>query len=140
MEIVDAQVHANHRGLEHSVAIMDALGVTAAIIDVWPPERTKLPNGVNRYTYKFAEDAVSRFPGRFAYVVRFDPKDQEVEEPISHLRDARGCLSLRIASGLDIKALPSRAHEHILSAAIKYDVPVMIFAGNEHAVVTSYVQ
>jgi hypothetical protein len=50
MEIVDAQVHANHRGLEPSVAIMDALGVTAAIIDVWPPERAKLPNGVNRRT------------------------------------------------------------------------------------------
>ena len=37
MEIVDAQVHANQRGLDHSVVIMDALGVTAAIIDVWPP-------------------------------------------------------------------------------------------------------
>ena len=88
MEIVDAQVHATHRGLDQSVVIMDALGVNAAIIDVWPPERTKLPNGVNRYTYKFAEEAVSRFPNRFAYVVRFDPNDQEVEGQVAQVRQA----------------------------------------------------
>jgi L-fuconolactonase len=140
MEIVDAQVHANMRGLDQSVAIMDALGVAAAIIDVWPPERTKLPNGVNRYTYKFADEAVSRFPGRFAYVVRFDPNDREVDDQIAQIRQVPGRLCLRIASGLDIKALPSRAHEHILSAAAKSDVPVMIYAGNEHAVVTGYVE
>ena len=33
MEIVDAQVHANHRGLDQSVVIMDALGVNAAVIE-----------------------------------------------------------------------------------------------------------
>jgi len=136
MEIVDAQAHANHRGLEQSVAIMDALGVTAAIIDVWPPERTKLPNGLNRYTYKFAEEAVNRF----AYVVRFDPNDQEVESQIAQVRQAPNRLCIRIASGLDIKALPSGAHEHILSAAAKYDVPVMIYAGSEHATVRKYVE
>src|SRR5216683_1421756 len=115
MEIVDAQVHANMRGLDQSIAAMDALGVAAAVIDVWPPERTKLPNGVNRYTYKFGEEAVSRFPGRFAYVVRFDPNDLEVEDQIAQVRQAPGRLCLRIASGLDIKVLPSGAHEHILS-------------------------
>ena len=140
MEIVDAQVHANHRGLEPSVAIMDALGVTAAIIDVWPPERNKLPNGVNRYTYKFAEEAVSRFPNRFAYVVRFDPNDQDVEDQIAEVRQAPNRVCLRIASGWDMKALPSGGHEHILSAAAKYDVPVMIYAGSEHAAVRKYVE
>jgi len=140
MDIVDAQVHATHRGIEPSIAIMDALGVNAAIIDVWPPERTKLPNGLYRYTYKFAEEAVSRFPDRFAYIVRFDPNDQEVEGPISQLRQAPNRLCLRIASGWDIKALPTGVHEHILAAAAKYDVPVMIFAGNEHPAVTKYVE
>jgi predicted TIM-barrel fold metal-dependent hydrolase len=140
MEIVDAQVHANHRGLDPSIAIMDALGVTAAVIDVWPPERTKLANGVNRYTYKFAEEAVNRLPDRFAYVVRFDPNDREVEGQVAQVRQARNRLAIRIASGLDLKALPSGAHEHILAAAAKYDVPVMIYAGSEHAAVTRYVQ
>jgi predicted TIM-barrel fold metal-dependent hydrolase len=140
MEIVDAQVHANQRGLDQSVAIMDAIGVAAAIIDVWPPERVKMPNGVNRYKYAFGEEAVRRFPGRFAYVVRFDPGDLEVEDQIAQIRQVPGRLGLRIASGLDLKALPSGAHEHILSSAAKYDVPVMIYAGNEHASVTRYVE
>ncbi len=140
MEIIDAQVHANQRGLDQSVAIMDAVGVGAAIIDIWPPERIKLPNGVNRYEYKFADEAVSRFPSRFAYVVRFDPNDLEVEDQIAQVRQAPGRLGIRIASSLDLKALPSGAHEHLLSAAAKYDVPVMIYAGNEHATLTRYVE
>jgi predicted TIM-barrel fold metal-dependent hydrolase len=41
---------------------------------------------------------------------------------------------------LDIKALPAGAHEHILTAATKYDVPVMVFAGSEHDAVTRYVE
>lgn len=140
MEIVDAQVHANHRGLEPSVAIMDALGVTAAIIDVWPPERTKLSNGVNHYTYKFAEEAVSRFPNRFAYVVRFDPNDQDIEDEVAQVRKAPNRLCIRIASGLDIKALSSGGHERILSAGARYDVPVMIYAGSEHPAVRKYIE
>jgi L-fuconolactonase len=140
MEIVDAQVHANHRGIDASIAIMDALGVHSAIIDIWPPERTTLANGINRYTYKFAEEAVSRFPERFAYVVRFDPYDREVQEQVAQVRQAPNRLCIRIASGLDIKALPSAPHEHILSAAAKYDVPVMIFAGDQHDAVRKYVE
>jgi hypothetical protein len=51
MEIVDSQVHANHRGIDQSIAIMDAVGVQAAVIDIWPPVRRKLPNGVTRFEY-----------------------------------------------------------------------------------------
>jgi hypothetical protein len=83
MEIVDAQVHANHRGLEQSVAIMDAVGVTAAVIDVWPPARRKLPSGITCFEYPFAEEAVARFPKRFAYVARFDPNDPEIDDRVS---------------------------------------------------------
>jgi hypothetical protein len=49
MEIVESQVHANHRGIDQSIAIMDAVGVDAAVIDIWPPVRRKLPNGVMRF-------------------------------------------------------------------------------------------
>ena len=47
MEIVDAQIHATHRGLEQSIAIMDAMGVSAAVLDDWPPTRQKLPSGLS---------------------------------------------------------------------------------------------
>ncbi len=37
MEVIDSQVHANQRGIDRSIAIMDAVGVDAAVIDIWPP-------------------------------------------------------------------------------------------------------
>jgi hypothetical protein len=140
MEIVDAQIHATHRGLEPTIAIMDAVGVDAAILDDWPPTRTKLDGGINRYTYPFAEEAVSRFPVRFAYVVRFDPNDPEVDELVGQLRQSPGRLCARIASGLDFKIMRERGHGRVLSAASKHAVPVMIYPGDQHETLASYVQ
>jgi len=105
MEIVDAQIHANHRGIDQSIAIMDAVGVNAAVIDIWPPERRKLPSGIMRFDYTFAEEAVARFPGRFGYVARFDPADPEIEDLMAEVRKAPGRLCVRLASGFDSKIL-----------------------------------
>src|ERR1700720_2183836 len=60
--------------------MMDAMGVSAAVLDDWPPTRQKLPSGITRFEYPFAEEAVRRFPARFAYVVRFDPNDPEIDQ------------------------------------------------------------
>jgi hypothetical protein len=90
MEIVDAQVHANHRGIDQSIAIRDAVGVNAAVIDIWPPVRRKLPNGVMCFEYPFGEEAVARFPGRFAYIARFDPSDPEIDDLMAQVRKAPG--------------------------------------------------
>jgi L-fuconolactonase len=140
MEIVDAQIHATHRGLEQSVAIMDALGVNAAVLDDWPPTRQKLPSGIIRYAYPFAEEAVRQFPTRFAYVVRFDPNDPEIEDLVDHARKRPGCLCLRIASGLDFKVMREAGHRRVLAAASKYRMPVMIYPGGEHQTLTGYVR
>jgi hypothetical protein len=35
----------------------DAVGVDAAVIDIWPPVRRKLPDGVMRFEYPFGEEA-----------------------------------------------------------------------------------
>ena len=43
MEVIDSQVHANQRGIDQSIAIMDAVGVDAAVIDIWPPIRRNCP-------------------------------------------------------------------------------------------------
>jgi hypothetical protein len=61
MESVDAQIHGTHRGLEKLVAIMDAMGVSAAVLDDWPPTRYKLPSGITRYEFPFSEEAVNAF-------------------------------------------------------------------------------
>jgi L-fuconolactonase len=110
MEIVDAQIHATHRGLEQSIAIMDAMGVSAAVLDDWPPTRQKLPSGITRFEYPFAEEAVRRFPARFAYVVRFDPNDPEIDHLVAQASKTPGCLCSRIASGLDFKVMREGGH------------------------------
>jgi L-fuconolactonase len=140
MEIVDSQVHANQRGIDQSIAIMDAVGVNAAVIDVWPPVRKKLPDGTVRFEYGFAEEAVSRFPDRFAYIARFDPNDPEIDSLMAQVRNAPGRLCIRIASGLDFKVLKERGHQRVLTAAGKHNVPVMIYPGDEHEPLTEYVR
>jgi L-fuconolactonase len=140
MEIVDAQIHATHRGLEQSIAIMDAMGVSAAVLDDWPATRQKLPSGITRYEFPFSEEAVRRFPTRFAYVVRFDPSDPAIDDLVAQARKAPGCLCLRIASGLDFKVMREGGHERVLAAAGKHRVPVMIYPGGEHQTLTNYVR
>ena len=139
MEIVDAQIHATHRGIEQSIAIMDAIGVSAAVLDDWPPVRRKLPNGITRFDYPFAEEAVARFPERFAYVVRFDPNDPEIDDLMADVRKAPGRLCVRLASGRDLKVLQEGGHERVLAAARKHRVPVMIYPGGDHPPLMNYV-
>jgi amidohydrolase family protein len=140
MEIVDAQIHGTHRGLEQLVAIMDALGVSAAVLDDWPPTREKTSSGITRYQFPFSEEAVKRFADRFRYVVRFDPDDSEIDSLVARASKAAGSVCLRIASGLDFKVLKIGGHGKVLDAALKYKMPVMIYPGDEHRTLTEYVR
>ncbi len=140
MEIVDAQIHGTHRGLEQTVAIMDALGVRAAVLDDWPPAREKLPSGIIRYQFPFSEEAVRRFPDRFSYVVRYDPADPEIDSQVAQASKVPGCVCVRIASGLDFKVMKTRGHGKVLDAAFKYKMPVMVYPGDEHKTLTDYVR
>jgi L-fuconolactonase len=116
------------------------MGVSAAVIDDWPPVRHNLPSGVTRFEYPFAEEAVTRFPARFAYVVRFDPNDPDIDDLVGQVRKATGQICVRIASGHDFKVLREGGHERILAAASKHRVPVMIYPGGEHPTLTNYVR
>jgi L-fuconolactonase len=140
MEIVDAQVHANHRGIDQSIAIMDAVGVDAAVIDIWPPARQKLPNGVMRFEYPFGEEAVARFPRRFAYIARFDPNDPEIDDLMAQVRKSPGRICVRLASDFDFKIMRAGGHESILAAAGKHGVPVMIYPGGDYPALLNYVR
>jgi hypothetical protein len=79
-----------------------------------------------------ADHRPRRFPGRFAYVVRFDRNDPEIDHLVAQARKTSGCLCLRIASGLDFKVMRDGGHGRVLAAASKYRVPVMIYPGGEH--------
>jgi predicted TIM-barrel fold metal-dependent hydrolase len=96
MEIIDAQVHLNHLGLDACVAAMDAVGIDAAIIDQFPTSGRRLPNGAMRHDHASAEDAAARLPSRFAYVARLDPDDPELERLMAGLRRHPGRLGIRV--------------------------------------------
>lgn len=140
MEVIDSQVHANQRGIDTSIAVMDAVGVDAAVIDIWPPVRRKLGDGTIRFDYAFAEEAVARFPARFAYIARFDPNDPELDDLMALVRSAAGRICARIGSGFDMKLMSQRGHHRLLAAAGKHGVPMMIYAGDDHAALSDYVR
>jgi predicted TIM-barrel fold metal-dependent hydrolase len=84
-ETIDGQVHLNHVGLDACVAAMDATGIDAAIIDLFPPAGRRL-----------SEDAVRRLPGRFAYVARLDPDDPDLARLMAEVRRHPGRLGIRV--------------------------------------------
>jgi predicted TIM-barrel fold metal-dependent hydrolase len=96
MAIIDAQVHLNHLGIERCLGAMDAVGIDGAIIDQYPPTGTRLKNGAYRYSYAISEEAVQRYPARFAYVARIDNRNPDRDRLIAEARSHRGCLGLRV--------------------------------------------
>ena len=74
MEIVDAQIHATHRGLDQTVAIMDAVGVNAAVLDDWPPTRQKLEGGIIPLLVSLRGRGGDSLPGTFCLRGPLRPK------------------------------------------------------------------
>src|SRR5260370_11412860 len=83
MEVIDSQVHANQRGIDQSIAIMDAVGVDAAVIDIWPPVRRTLPNGVHRFAYAFGEEAGAPVPPPLCFLAPLCPYKSDGDCPIA---------------------------------------------------------
>src|SRR5713101_8917320 len=121
MEIVDAQVHLNQlvpdwRTAETDAVIatgiqaMDAVGVQAALIaesrgfdsKMRPALGPELPNGAIRAEFPFSERAVAQYPDRFAYLLRVDIKDPELERIVGEVRARPGALCMRIVPVPDI--------------------------------------
>jgi L-fuconolactonase len=146
IEIVDAQVHLNQlvpdwRTAETDAVIatgiqaMDAVGVQAALIaesrgfdsKMRPALGPELPNGAIRAEFPFSERAVAQHPDRFAYLVRIDVKDPEVERIVGEVRPKPGALCMRIVPIPDtgeVASLERGEFEPLFAAAEKYGVPV----------------
>jgi len=105
MDIVDAQVHANMLGsTEVTLAIMDALGIDAALFDEFEGAAQdgallpgyRLASGAFRSVGPNAEAAALRHPDRFAFLMRVDPTDPGLECWVETLIAAPGFKALRI--------------------------------------------
>ncbi len=149
MEVIDAQIHTwetvpsrpwdpafdygtdrqHPFPVEHALAGMDAIGVTAAVISLPPSYRSPVAGGAYRYDNSYAEEAALRYPGRFASVQRWDPRDPELDRLAGELRDRPATLGVRATLVSDEEWALFRAggYEPLFAAAERHQVPVMFF-------------
>jgi predicted TIM-barrel fold metal-dependent hydrolase len=155
MHIVDAQVHLNQlvpdwrtadpdRVIETAIVAMDAVGIDAVLIaesrgfdsKMRPALGPELPNGAIRGEFPFSERAVELYPDRFAYLVRIDVKDPELDRLVGELRSKPGALCMRIVPVPNIgevAAFERGEFEPLLAAAAEHQVPVFCwFPGRSH--------
>ena len=165
MDMVDAQVHLNRLGsnwertphdviVDYAVATMDALGLSAVLIDEWAgfanPITKRghlpgqfLPNGAMRGEHPFSELAVTRHPDRFAYVARIDPIDPDLEHLMAAVPTKAGAKCLRIvpvpeAGELDL--FINGGFEQLFASAEKYQVPIFAWFPGRAKLLTPYLE
>jgi L-fuconolactonase len=152
VEIVDAQVHLNMMGIDAGVLAMDAVGVAALVVDEFEGFDAggralpgyPLPGGSFRHTCLAAEEAATRYPQRFGYVVRYQPDDPDLAACIGGLRSHPGRLALRLipyqpspphapdpaanrrAAAGHFQALEAGAYDRYLRLAERHGVPVFL--------------
>jgi L-fuconolactonase len=158
MHIVDAQVHLNQlvpdwrtadpdHVISTAITTMDAVGIDAVLIaesrgfdsKMRPALGPELPNGAIRAQFPFSERAVELHPERFAYLVRIDVRDPELERLVSEVRSRPGALCLRIVPVPNIgevEAFERGEFEPLLAAAAEHHIPVFAwFPGRSHLLV-----
>jgi predicted TIM-barrel fold metal-dependent hydrolase len=136
LDVVDAQIHMRD-GIDRTIGAMDAVGVESAVIDIWPPEIHKLDSGVIRYDYGFAQAAMERFPGRFAYMARLDPGDPQMDDVMAQIAASPGSLCVRTH---DLERLEAGGDAAMLTAAGRHGVPVMIYPARHYEALMHYVR
>jgi len=158
MDIVDAQVHLNRFGnnwehtdhaliADYAVATMDALGLSAVLIDEWAgfdnPVTKRghlpgyfLPNGAVRGQHPFSERALGLHPDRFAYIVRIDPLDPELERLMAGVHDRPGAVALRIVpipEAGELELFEQGGFDSLFESAARHRVPIFAwFPGRSH--------
>ncbi len=137
MDIVDAQVHFNRFGsLESGLAAMDAVGVNALLYDeYWEFDARsrilpgyELPNGAFRHVFPLAEAAALLHPERFAYLVRFDRRDPELDSLIATVGIMPQRKAIRVVPWTPegFAQFGEGADEPVFAAAQRYGVPVFV--------------
>lgn len=141
IDIVDAQIHLGPGRIDETLAQMDALGVSGALIDeywlrsVSGEPHHGLPRGY-RPVAPTAELAAQLHPARFSYLLRINRHDPEYAGVIRLMRDAPGCRALRIDPGMsraDAAAFAAGGYDPICAAAADAGLPLFVFAPDDPA-------
>lgn len=141
MDIVDAQVHVGRGRITETLAAMDALGIRSLLIDEFWGEFSQghpshlqpgyaLPNGSWRTAWPTATEAQLLYPDRFAYLVRIDPLDPDLEHVMRSAASSSGTKAFRLQPVWTIaeaEAFAAGSHDRVLEIAQDIGLPICFF-------------
>jgi L-fuconolactonase len=137
LDIVDGQVHSNVIGTDTTLAIMDAIGIQAVLIDEYlQPDNDggkllpgyDLPGGEFRPIGPNAEAAALAHPDRFAFLMRMNPLDPGLEGWVETLAASPNLRALRTVafSPQEAAAFESDGFDRLFAAARAHSLPVFV--------------
>jgi predicted TIM-barrel fold metal-dependent hydrolase len=141
MDIVDTQLHIGRREIDETLAAMDAIGVASVLIDeFWGVFGTEdpthiapgfaLPNGAWRATFPTAEEAAILHPDRFAYLIRVDRRDPDLDCVMRLAGSSPSARAVRIQpvwTREEAQALAAGAYEALFRLADREGLPVFAY-------------
>jgi len=141
LDIVDSQYHIALGEIDAMLMAMDALGIRSLLIDeFWGEFGTTHPshiqpgylleNGAWRTAYPTAEQASILHPERFAYLVRIDRQDPELESVMRAIASSPHALAFRVLPAWsldDVSAFAGGAYNRLLAIAQDVGLPVCMF-------------
>lgn len=141
MDIVDAQIHMGLEGAEPTLASMNALGISAVLIDEYwgrnaPGDMGNtlpgylLANGAWRTASPVAEQASLLHPDRFSYLVRVDRQDPDLEgivRLVASTPHRRALRILPVRTAAEAEAFRAGAYDALFALAQDLDIPVFVF-------------
>ena len=141
LDIVDSQYHIGQGNIDATLMAMDALGICSLLIDefwgefgVSHPSHIQpgyqLKNGAWRTAFPTAEMASILHPQRFAYLVRIDRQDPELECVMRTIASSPHALAFRVLPSWtlsDVAAFADGAYDQLLAIAQDLGMPVCLF-------------
>lgn len=154
MDIVDTQVHLGRGQIDGTLSAMDALGISSMLIDeFWGQFGTghpthiqpgyRLPNGAWRAAWPTAEEASLLYPDRFAYLVRIDPRDPQLEclmRTITSSPNARAFRLQPVWTLEEASEFANGSYDEVLDIAQDVGLPVCFFVPGYVELLAPYVE
>jgi predicted TIM-barrel fold metal-dependent hydrolase len=146
MEIVDGQVHIGAEGFAPMLAQMDALGIRAALLDeFWSRNEAgqqmpgyEVTGGAWRCVSPLAEQAALQHPDRFAYLLRVNRQDPDLEGLIRLLASSPHARALRLLPLSDGQAFAAGAYDGLFAMAQAARLPVFIALAGKVELLAAY--
>lgn len=141
LDIVDCQYHLRQGEIETTLRAMDALGIRSLLIDeFWGEFGTdhpthiqpgyRLANGAWRAAWPTAEQASLLYPERFAYLVRIDRRDPDIESVMRVVAASPHARAFRVQPAWSLEELAAFAdggYDRVLGIAQELGLPVCFF-------------